>query len=227
MKILSKYLTSFAFTFISIFSINTITFAQRSGGHGGGGFHGGGGYFHGRGEGYSGLHGGSFNGRGQHGITQSRSFNNAPQRFNRSGFGLRGHDSYRGNGFYGGARGHFYQGGYRGFYGGYYGRYYAPHLGYQINALPYGYYPFYYDNAEFYYNDGLFYQQYAESEYTVVEPPIGAQITQLPQDAKSIMINGLQYYVLNGVYYQPVADQSGNTVYQIVGKDGQLNTGQD
>jgi hypothetical protein len=55
---------------------------------------------------------------------------------------------------------------------------------------------------------------------------MGAEINQLPQDAKSIIIDGQQYYELNGVYYQPLADNGGNTVYKIVGKDGELNTSQ-
>ncbi len=38
------------------------------------------------------------------------------------------------------------------------------------------------------------------------------------------MINGVQYYELNGVYYQPVTKDDGTVVYEIVGKDGELNT---
>jgi len=58
----------------------------------------------------------------------------------------------------------------------------------------------------------------------VVEPPIGAEVKELPEKAQSIVINGQQYYELNGVYYQPVTKDDGSTVYQVAGKDGELNT---
>lgn len=90
--------------------------------------------------------------------------------------------------------------------------------------MPYGYYPFYYGDFQYYYSDGLFYQ-YDNNEYTVVEPPIGAEVKELPEKAQSIVINGQQYYELNGVYYQPVTKDDGSMVYQIAGKDGELNTG--
>jgi hypothetical protein len=106
---------------------------------------------------------------------------------------------------------------------GYYNTYYTPQLGFSINTLPYGYYPFYYGNDQYYYSDGLYYTQ-QEDNYTVVEPPIGAVISKLPAKAKSIAINGAQYYELNGVYYQPVTKDDGTLVYQIAGKDGELNT---
>jgi hypothetical protein len=61
----------------------------------------------------------------------------------------------------------------------------------------------------------------------VVEPPIGAEIATLPENAQSIVINGQQYYELNGVYYQPYTKDDGTVVYQIAGKDGQLNTNSD
>jgi hypothetical protein len=106
---------------------------------------------------------------------------------------------------------------------GYYGAYYAPRLGFTCSVLPYGYYPFYWGNYQYYYSAGLYYQ-FADNEYTVVEPPIGAQISELPEKAQSIMINGAQYYELNGVYYMPYTKDDGSVVYEIVGKDGELNT---
>jgi len=106
---------------------------------------------------------------------------------------------------------------------GYYGSYYYPRLGFSIGILPYGYYPFFYGDYQYYYSDGMFYQ-YDNNEYTVVEPPIGAEVKELPEKAQSIVINGQQYYELNGVYYQPVTKDDGSTVYQVAGKDGELNT---
>jgi hypothetical protein len=109
---------------------------------------------------------------------------------------------------------------------GYYNSYYSPRIGFSIGVLPYGYYPFYYGDYQYYYSDGLFYQ-YDNDQYTVVEPPVGAEVKQVPEKAQSIVINGQQYYELNGVYYQPVTKDDGSVVYQVAGKDGELNTGTD
>jgi len=107
---------------------------------------------------------------------------------------------------------------------GYYNSYYRPRLGFSLGILPYGYYPFYYGDYQYFYSDGLFYQ-YDNSQYTVVEPPIGAQVTSLPDNAQSIVINGQQYYEANGVYYMPYKKDDGTMVYEVAGKDGELNTG--
>jgi hypothetical protein len=109
------------------------------------------------------------------------------------------------------------------FYHGYYNSYYLPKIGFRCNVLPYGYYPFFWGDYQYFYSDGLYYQ-YDNDEYTVVEPPIGAEITTLPDKAQSIVINGVQYYELNGVYYMPVTKDDGSIVYEVVGKDGELNT---
>jgi len=126
-----------------------------------------------------------------------------------------------GHGFYGPT--YWRTRGYYHYNHGYYGTYYAPRLGFSIGFLPYGYYPFYYDDLEYFYSGGLFYQ-YDNNEYTVVEPPVGAEVTSLPSNAQSIMINGEQYYEANGVYYQPITKDDGSTSYQVAGKDGELNT---
>jgi len=114
---------------------------------------------------------------------------------------------------------------YAGYYNahGYYNSFYAPHLGFRLNVLPYGYYPFYFGPYQYFYSDGLYYQ-YENNQYSVVEPPIGAAINTLPNNAQSIVINGVQYYELNGVYYQPITKDDGTIVYQVAGKDGELNT---
>jgi len=127
-----------------------------------------------------------------------------------------------GHGFYGSSawRNHGYH-----YYHGYYGTYYAPRLGFSIGFLPYGYYPFYYNDYEYFYSGGLFYS-YNNNEYTVVEPPVGAEVNELPSNAQSIVINGVQYYEANGVYYEPITKDDGTTSYQVAGKDGELNTDQ-
>ena len=107
--------------------------------------------------------------------------------------------------------------------GGYYNSYYAPRLGFSIGFLPFGYYPFWYGEDQYFYSQGLYYQ-YDNDEYTVVEPPVGAEVTTLPSNAQSIVINGQQYYEVNGVYYEPITKDDGTLSYQIAGKDGELNT---
>lgn len=106
---------------------------------------------------------------------------------------------------------------------GYYRSYYAPRLGFSIGYLPYGYYPFYYGDYQYFYSGGLFYQ-YDNDQYTVVEPPVGAEVNTLPSNAQSIVINGQQYYEADGVYYEPITKDDGTLSYQVAGKDGELNT---
>jgi hypothetical protein len=116
---------------------------------------------------------------------------------------------------------------YGGYYNahGYYNSFYTPNLGFRLYVLPYGYYLFYFGPYQYFYSVGLYYQ-YLNDQYTVVEPPVGAAINTLPDNAQSIVINGVQYYELNGVYYQPITKDDGSVVYQVAGKDGELNTDQ-
>lgn len=143
------------------------------------------------------------------------------------------------SGFYRG--GHYYGGGYSRSFGynyspwrthggyfynrGFYRSSYYPRLGVSLGILPYGYYPFLWGDNQFYYSGGYFYQ-YDNDQYTVVEPPIGAAVNSLPNNAQPININGQQYYELNGVYYLPITRDDGTVVYQVAGKDGQLDTGE-
>ncbi|EHQ26744.1 DUF6515 family protein [Mucilaginibacter paludis] len=138
------------------------------------------------------------------------------------GGGMRGGGGFRGGPGFGFRGGIGF--GYRPFWGGYY-RYGYPSIGLSIGYLPYGYLPFYFGSDLYYCYDGIYYRQY-DDNYQVVAPPLGAEVPKLPAKAKSIMINNEQYYVLNGVYYKEVAHQDGTKGYQIVGKDGVLNTGQ-
>jgi len=156
-----------------------------------------------------------------------------------NGLGLRGtngvtahsYRSYQGSvyghnhpGYSGGVRAGYLPGhAYYHYNRGYYGSYYYPRLGFSVGFLPYGYYPFYFGDYQYFYSGGLFYQ-YDNDQYTVVEPPVGAEIKTLPSDAQSIVINGQQYYEVNGVYYEPITKDDGTLSYQVAGKDGELNT---
>ncbi len=111
--------------------------------------------------------------------------------------------------------------GYRPYYSYY--NFYRPFIGFRINVLPYGYYPFYFGADQFYYSGGLFYRQY-DNNYEVVVPPVGAEVPTLPSDAQQVTINGQVYYQYKGVYYTQGVNASGKTVYIVAGKDGVLNT---
>jgi len=228
--------------------------AQRGaggGGHsgGGGGGHAGGGFSGGGGRASSGVSGrpagtSSFNaprsgyapraGVQSRGVVAQRGgvVNGQRAGYNATRVGVNGTRynvrSYRGGGLYGHGgsvnayrwnshHGYFYN-------GGYYGSLYYPYLGLWYWSLPYGCYPFWWGDVQYYFGDGYFYQ-YNNDQYTIVEPPVGAEITSLPKGAQSIVINGQQYYELNGVYYLPVTKDDGSVVYQVTGKDGELNTG--
>lgn len=106
---------------------------------------------------------------------------------------------------------------------GRFGFYYRPHLGLRVSVLPFGYYPFYFGNTQFFYSGGLYYRQ-DNNSYKVVVPPVGAQVPNIPSEAEEVTINGQTYYEYKGVYYSPTVDANGKTVYIIAGKDGVLNT---
>ncbi|TFF40366.1 hypothetical protein E2R66_03715 [Mucilaginibacter psychrotolerans] len=151
---------------------------------------------------------------------------------NRGVYAYRG-GTYRDGVYRGGTWGRAYYGPRyfnRGYYNyrGYYNSYYFPRIGFSIGVLPFGYYPFYWGDYQYYYSDGLYYRQF-DNQYTVVEPPVGAQVNALPSGAEAITINGEQYYEANGVYYRAVTRDDGTHVYEVAGKDGELNTagGQD
>ena len=135
----------------------------------------------------------------------------------RGGFHGGGHIGFGGPRFgYGGPR--------LGFGVGLYRPYYAyPRIGFYLSALPYGYYPFYWGDDQYYYFGGTFYRPY-NNGYQIAAPPIGAAIPKLPANAHPIMIDGQQYYEMNGVYYKESVDDKGNKVYIVSGKDGVLNT---
>lgn len=125
--------------------------------------------------------------------------------FNRSGFGLGIRSSYG-----------LYRPGF-----GYYG---YPSLGFYLNTLPFGYYPFYLGSSLYYYADGTFYRPYDDGGYVVTAPPVGAAVPKMPKGTKSIMIDNQQFYEFNGVYYKAIVNDKGEKVYVVAGKDGVLNT---
>lgn len=142
------------------------------------------------------------------------------QRGGRGGGGFHGGFGHVGGwgGYHYGGRG---WGGYRPYYG--YSHFYRPYLGFSLGILPFGYYPFYYGDDQFYYSGGLFYRQYND-QYKVVAPPVGAEVPKLPSNAQQVTINGQRFYEYKGVYYTEGKNEKGKKVYIVAGKDGVLNT---
>jgi hypothetical protein len=161
----------------------------------------------------------------------SRGFQGTSRRFQGSSSRFQG--AFRGGSLYAGQRNRIapFRSGLRNYNRGYSSVYvpgragfsYRPHLGLSLRILPFGYYPFFFGNTQFYYSGGLYYRQYNDS-YRVVVPPVGAEVPSIPSDAEEVTINGQTYYEYRGVYYNPVVNGDGKTVYVIAGKDGVLNT---
>lgn len=101
--------------------------------------------------------------------------------------------------------------------------YFRPYLGFSLRALPFGYYPFFYGDVQFYYSGGLYYRHF-DDEYKVVVPPVGAEVPNIPAYAQKVTVNGQAYYEYKGVYYKQSENTEGKKVYVIAGKDGVLNT---
>lgn len=134
----------------------------------------------------------------------------------RGGFGAHGNVEIHNN--IGIVRPHY---SYRPYYAFY--NYYRPFIGFRINVLPFGYYPFYWNNLPYYFSDGLFYEPY-DGGYHVINPPVGAQVPNLPGGSTQVVINGQTYYQFKGVFYTLGVDANGKQVYIVEGKDGVLNT---
>lgn len=117
-----------------------------------------------------------------------------------------------------------------GFFYGYYGGYYQPlfpPVGIRIRLLPYGYTTLFIGGYPYYYYNGIYYRQYDNDDYEVVDPPMGAAVYNLPEGAKSVILNGEKLYELNGTYYKEDRDSKGQTIYTVVGKNGEVNNTDD
>ena len=124
--------------------------------------------------------------------------------------------------YFGGSPYYYTGGSYYSYYSGYYQPVFPP-FGIRIGSLPFGYSRFYVGVDPFYYYNGIYYRQYDDNNYEVVDAPMGATVSSLPTGAKSVSINGEKFYELNGTYYKEDRNEKGNTVYIVVGKNGEIN----
>jgi hypothetical protein len=128
--------------------------------------------------------------------------------------------------YFGGMPYYYNQGLYYGYYGGYYQPLFPP-FGLRIGVLPIGYSQFYSGVDPFYYYNGVYYRPYENNSYQVVDAPMGATVSSLPKGARSVVINGEKFYELNGTYYKSDRDTNGNSIFVVVGKNGEINNTDD
>lgn len=124
---------------------------------------------------------------------------------------------------FGGYPYYYNEGLFYGLYGGYYQPLFPP-PGLSISVLPFGYSRIFVGDNPFYYYNGIYYRQYPDRDnYEVVDAPLGATVSSLPKGAKSVVLNGEKLYELNGTYYKEDRNSKGQTVYTVVGKNGEVN----
>ena len=59
-----------------------------------------------------------------------------------------------------------------------------------------------YANADYFYQDGVFYNISASGVYTTIVPPAGALVTSLPDDYEIIVMDGIEYYMVDNTVYR-------------------------
>ena len=59
-----------------------------------------------------------------------------------------------------------------------------------------------YANAEYFYQDGVFYTISASGVYSTIVPPAGALVTSLPDDYETIVMDGIEYYMVDNTVYR-------------------------
>lgn len=71
--------------------------------------------------------------------------------------------------------------------------------------------------TEYYYQDGIFYTQASNGEYTVIVPPAGALVEELPEDYEEVTLNGNQYYKVDNTIFQ-MTISGGKPYFEVLGQ---------
>ena len=72
-------------------------------------------------------------------------------------------------------------------------------------------------DAEYFYNDGVFYVKGADGQYTVIVPPAGAVVESLPDDYETIELGGAEYYKVDDTVYR-MAVIDGKACFEVLGQ---------
>ena len=59
-----------------------------------------------------------------------------------------------------------------------------------------------YANADYFYQDGVFYTVSASGVYTTIVPPAGALVPSLPDDYEIIVMGGIEYYLVDNTVFR-------------------------
>ncbi len=59
-----------------------------------------------------------------------------------------------------------------------------------------------YANAEYFYQDGVFYTISGSGVYSTIVPPAGALVTSLPDDYEIIVMDGIEYYMVDNTVFR-------------------------
>lgn len=81
------------------------------------------------------------------------------------------------------------------------------HRGMLVDRLPDGYHRFRIHDHDFFYYEGVYYDDGA-SGYVVIDPPLDADIPDLPPGAETVEVNGTVYYYADGAFYVQQPDGS-------------------
>ena len=72
-------------------------------------------------------------------------------------------------------------------------------------------------NAEYFYQDGVFYAQDPSGEYKVIVPPAGAMVDSLPEDYEMVTLGGEEYYKVDDTVYK-VTLSDGKPFFEVLGQ---------
>ncbi|MCH5598447.1 DUF6515 family protein [Niabella ginsengisoli] len=102
----------------------------------------------------------------------------------------------------------------------------VPPPGSRVRGLPPGATKTEINGITYYQHNNVYFRERQEGGFETVEAPIGAKLSRLPVGAKLKKIDGKYYYEKDGtIYYK--WDEDGRSSYEIVGKDGYLNSDND
>ena len=74
-----------------------------------------------------------------------------------------------------------------------------------------------YANADYFYQDGVFYTVSASGVYSTIVPPAGALVTSLPDDYEIIVMDGVEYYMVDNTVFRTIVFE-GEPYLEVLGQ---------